>query len=322
MLTVHDLRVRYGDLVALDGVDLSVAGDETVAVLGASGSGKSTLLRAVAGLAPIASGTIRWDGDDLAGVPTHRRRFGLVFQDFALFPHLDVGGNVGFGLRMAGVDRAALQGTVASVLERVGLAGMEHRHIDELSGGQAQRVALARTLAPGPRMLLLDEPLGSLDPALRTSLASDLGATLAAEPVPVLLVTHDVAEAFSLADRVAVLDEGRIVRSGTPEELWNDPRSAAVARLLGHAVLRTPLAGIVPAPGGALAVRPEALQEDPAGDVDAVVVATAFRGPAYTLTLVVNGERLTTTATAPHRIGDTIRFAVDPGAIDRVDLDV
>ena len=315
MLTVRGLQVRYGDLTALDGVDLDLAGDETVAVLGASGSGKSTLLRAVAGLAPVTTGTIHWDGADLAGVPPHLRRFGLVFQDFALFPHLDVAGNVGFGLRMAGASGAEVRRTVDAVLARVDLGGLGTRRVDELSGGQAQRVALARTLAAAPRMLLLDEPLGSLDPALRRDLATDLAATLADEPVPTLLVTHDVDEAFALADRIAVLDQGRIVRSGTAGELWRDPRAEAVARLLGHAVVRTPFAGISPPAGGSLAVRPEALREDPDGALAAVVVASAFRGPGYETTLTRDGARLTASSPGPHRIGDTIRFAIDPTAI-------
>ena len=315
MLSVTGLTVRYGDLIALDAARLEVGAGETVAVLGASGSGKTTLLRAVAGLLTPDSGTITWDGTDLHGVPTHRRRFGLVFQDFALFPHLDVAGNVGFGLRMAGIGGSDLAHRVEAALARVGLAGLGARRIDELSGGQAQRVALARTLAPEPRMLLLDEPLGSLDPALRRQLAADLAATLAAAAIPTLLVTHDTDEAFSLAGRIAVMDRGRIVRTGAPQAVWQNPGTAAVARLLGQAVVPGPVAGIDPGPGRALAIRIEALTEDEAGPIEAVVAASAFRGPDWVITLDTAEARLAALDSKARRSGERIRYAVDPKAV-------
>jgi thiamine transport system ATP-binding protein len=179
MLSALDLTVRFGETTALDEVSLSVADGEVVAVLGASGSGKTTLLRAIAGLQALDTGRLVWDGQDLADVPPHRRGFGLMFQDFALFPHLDVGRNVEFGLRMQGVPAAERRRRVNEALERVELPGFEQRPPATLSGGQAQRVALARALAPGPRMLLLDEPLGSLDRALRERLTGELAALLA-----------------------------------------------------------------------------------------------------------------------------------------------
>lgn len=315
MLAVTGLTVRYGDVVAVADAGLEVGPGEIVAVLGASGSGKTTLLRAVAGLIAPDAGTISWAGADLAAVPAHRRRFGLVFQDFALFPHLDVAGNVAFGLRMSGIGGDDLDRRVAAALSRVELAGFGPRRIDALSGGQAQRVALARTLAPGPRMLLLDEPLGSLDPALRRQLAADLAAALAAAPLPTLLVTHDTDEAFALAVRVAVMDRGRIVRTGTPEEVWRDPRTAAVARLLGLAVVPGPLAGIAPPPGAALAMRPDALRADPDGPIEGSVVAVAFRGPEWVITLEVHGARLTAYSKVALRPGERARYAVDPTAV-------
>jgi len=318
MLEVRGLTVRYGDLVALDDVSLEVDAGETVAVLGASGSGKTTLLRAIAGLLTPDAGTISWDGADLRPVPAHRRRFGLVFQDFALFPHLDVAGNVGFGLRMSGVATPELAGRVDAALARVGLAGLGSRRVEELSGGQAQRVALARTFAPDPRMLLLDEPLGSLDPALRRDLATDLAAALAADPIPTLLVTHDTDEAFALAGRVAVMDGGRIVRTGTPEEVWRHPGTAVVARLLGQDVVAGPLAGITPPPGGAVAVRTDALRLDPNGSIEATVLASAFRGPDHVVTVDVNGERLTATSPTARRPGERLRYALDPEAVSVV----
>ena len=320
MLAMRAVTVRYGDVVALDEATLEVGGNETVAVLGASGSGKTTLLRAVAGLLTPDSGTVAWDGEDLEAVPPHLRRFGVVFQDFALFPHLDVAGNVGFGLRMAGVegpDRAQL---VTQALERVGLADLGTRRIDELSGGQAQRVALARTLVTEPRMLLLDEPLGSLDPALRRGLATGLAATLSAQPIPTLLVTHDTAEAFALADRVAVMDRGRIVRVGTPEEVWRQPGTSAVAQLRGHTVVRGSFAGITPAPGKALSVRSDAIRIDPNGAQEAVVVTSAYRGPGWAATVELDGARIEVESPTATNAGHPTRIVVDKtGVVEVVD---
>lgn len=319
MLAVGAVTVRYDDVTALDDVSLEVGPTETVAVLGASGSGKTTLLRVVAGLHSPDSGTVSWDGADITTTAPHLRRFGLVFQDFALFPHLDVAANVGFGLRMAGIAGSDLDDRVSSALMRVGLEGLGSRRIDELSGGQAQRVALARTLAAAPRLLLLDEPLGSLDPALRRDLAADLAVTLAVDPIPTLLVTHDTDEAFALADRVAVMDHGRIVRIGTPEEVWREPGTAAAANLLGHIVLRGPFAGITPGPGQALAVRPDAVTIHPNGSQVATVVSSAFRGPDWVVMVEVDGVRVSVPATAMPRPGDGIRVTIDHSAIVAVD---
>lgn len=319
MLRVSGLTVRFGDLVAVDDVSLEVGPTETVAVLGASGSGKTTLLRAVAGLIAPDAGEIIWDGTDLSNVPTHLRRFGLVFQDFALFPHLDVAGNVGFGLRMSGVASSEISIRVESALKRVGLSGLGSRRIEELSGGQAQRVALARTLAPEPRMLLLDEPLASLDPALRRDLAADLAATLAADPMPTLLVTHDTDEAFALATRVAVMDRGRIVRTGTPEEVWRDPKTAVVARLLGQDVIAGPFGGITAPPGRTLAVRNDALREDAKGPIEGVVMTSAFRGPGHVLTVDISGTKLTAMSASARRAGERVRYSVDRSAVTVVE---
>ncbi|MBI5156824.1 MAG: ABC transporter ATP-binding protein [Acidimicrobiia bacterium] len=318
MLSVRGVTVRYDDVVALDDVSFDVGPEETVAVLGSSGSGKTTLLRVVAGLHVPDSGTVAWEGSDLAAVPPHLRRFGLVFQDFALFPHLDVAGNVGFGLRVAGMGGSDLASRVAHALQRVGLSGLGARRIEELSGGQAQRVALARTLATTPRLLLLDEPLGSLDPALRRGLAADLAATLAAEPVPTLLVTHDTDEAFALADRVAVMDRGRIVRIDTPEAVWQQPETAAVAALLGHSVVSGSFAGMTPGPGSSLAIRPDAVHLSPDGEHEATVIASAFRGPEWVVTVDVGGVRVPAAAAAHRRSGERVQVTVDRRAIAEV----
>ena len=233
-LQLVDVTVRFGSTVAVDAVSLDVAPGEIVAVIGPSGSGKSTLLRAIAGLEPLAGGTIEAGGRSLAGVPTHRRDLGLMFQDHALFPHLSVAGNVGFGLDMQRVDAGERGDRTAELLDLVGLASFGERSVGELSGGEAQRVALARALAPQPQLLMLDEPFGSLDRVLRAQLTGEVRRLLGELGQTALHVTHDQEEAFALADRVAVLAEGRVSQVGTPEELWRRPASLFVAEFLGH----------------------------------------------------------------------------------------
>lgn len=196
------ITVRFDQRLILDDVDLSVDDGEIVALLGPSGSGKSTLLRVIAGLLRSESGTIRWDEQDLTALPPHRRQIGLVFQDEQLFPHLDVAGNIGFGLRMAHVPRRRIAERTDELLHLVQLGGFGHRSIHELSGGEAKRVALARALAPSPRVLLLDEPLTGLDRELHDRLIGELGDILRATGTTALLVTHDRDEAADLAGRV------------------------------------------------------------------------------------------------------------------------
>ncbi|HKJ55890.1 MAG TPA: ABC transporter ATP-binding protein [Nitriliruptoraceae bacterium] len=231
-LDVDDVSVRYGDLVAVDGVDLEVAAGEVVALLGPSGCGKSSLLNAIAGLVPHG-GAVRIDGTDVGGRRPDQRDLGLMFQSGALFPHMDVAGNVDFGLRMQGMEVDARRARAAEVLDLVGLAGLGGRRIDALSGGQAQRVALARAIAPQPRLLLLDEPLSSLDRRLRDRLLVELPDVFAAVDAAVVHVTHDQDEAMALADRVVVMDRGHIAAVDTPTGLWADPGSMFVAAFLG-----------------------------------------------------------------------------------------
>jgi ABC-type Fe3+/spermidine/putrescine transport system ATPase subunit len=204
-----------------------------VCLLGPSGSGKSTLLRIIAGLEAPEQGQVCWDGEDLAPIPAHRRNFGLVFQDYALFPHLTVLGNVAFGLKMQDLPRDEIDHRAADALVKVNLTGFENRRVTDLSGGEQQRVALARALAPRPRLLMFDEPLGALDRALRDHLMIELRGILHATQVPAIYVTHDQEEAFALADRVMLLHEGQIIRSGTPAEVWAEPGSAWATRFLG-----------------------------------------------------------------------------------------
>jgi thiamine transport system ATP-binding protein len=206
MLEVRGVTVRFDGRAVLDGADLDVAGDEVVGLLGPSGVGKSTLLRVIAGLLPPDAGTVHLDGTDITRRPSHRRRIGMVFQDEQLFPHLDVAGNVGFGLRLAGEPKASIAATVAELLALVDLEGYGHRAVGTLSGGEAKRVALARTLAPRPRLVLLDEPFTGLDRELHDRLVVDVGRLLRATSTPAVLVTHDRDEAAAIADRTVTLE--------------------------------------------------------------------------------------------------------------------
>ena len=274
-LEVTDLTVRFGATVAVDDVDLAVPGGDVLAVLGPSGCGKSTLLRAVAGLDLPASGAVSYDGVDLTRVPTHRRDFALMFQDGQLFPHLDVAGNVAYPMRMRGRDRESRDKRVAELLDLVDLPGHGDRMPATLSGGERQRVALARALAVRPRLLLLDEPLSALDRGLREQLAHDLRAILRAADVTAMLVTHDQEEAFAVADRMAVMREGRIVQQGGLDEVWAHPADGWTARFLGYATVltgtpaREVLAAAAPEESrsdwAAVAMRRSALRVDPDG---------------------------------------------------------
>lgn len=208
MLTVDGVTVAFDGRTVLDHLSLDVGTGEIVALLGPSGSGKSTLLRVIAGLHVPDGGRVCWDGDDLAGVPPHRRGIGLVFQDLQLFPHKDVAANVAFGLRMQRTARAVTERRVSELLALVGLPGFEHRRVATLSGGEAQRVALARALAPEPRVLLLDEPLAALDRHLHDRLAIDVRELLQRVGITAVHVTHDESEARTIGDRLVVLASG------------------------------------------------------------------------------------------------------------------
>lgn len=233
MLEVIDIHKDYEQNPLLKGVSMHVAQGETVCLLGPSGSGKSTLLRIIAGLEPQKAGQICWEGKDISYVPVHKRHFGLMFQDYALFPHRSVAENVGFGLRMQGIGQEELEQRVTEALAQVDLAAFAQRRVTELSGGEQQRVALARALAPRPRLLMLDEPLGALDRALRTELLQELRRLLHASQIPALYVTHDQEEAFSIADRLILLHEGRVVQEGKPDDVYLHPASSWVAHFLG-----------------------------------------------------------------------------------------
>ena len=308
-LRVESVSVELGGSRILDRVDLDLADHEVVAILGPSGSGKTTLLRVIAGLQAPVSGRVLVDGVDITEVPAHRRGIGLMFQDHALFPHRDVGANVAFGLRMAQVPRPEIAARVAEVLELVGLSGFEKRSIAGLSGGERQRVALARALAPRPSVLLLDEPLGSLDRALRDRLLEDLAVLLRGSGATVVHVTHDQSEAFATGDRIVVMRDGEIAQVGRPEEVWRRPVDSGVARIVGPVAL-VPVevdrdgtvwgrwgevdadAGGVSGPGE-LVVRPDSLAvADPgaSGAVRGTVVGRTFRGDHLLARVALDGS--------------------------------
>ena len=233
LLEVTGVSKQYGDGFALKGVSLSAERGDIVCLLGPSGCGKTTLLRLIAGLESPDDGTISFDGRALNRVPPRNRGFGLMFQDLALFPHMDVSGNVSFGLRMQGRPRELVTSRVGALLKLVGLEDFQRRKVHELSGGERQRVALARALAAEPRLLMLDEPLGALDRSLRESLQAQVRAILKTLGQTAIYVTHDRDEAFAMADSMVVMEQGEVVQAGTPEELYLAPRSELVARSMG-----------------------------------------------------------------------------------------
>jgi ABC-type Fe3+/spermidine/putrescine transport system ATPase subunit len=233
MLEVHHLFKTYEGSPLLNDISFTVNTGETICLLGASGSGKSTLLRIIARLEDAEAGFVSFDGKDLTALPAHLRDFGLVFQDYALFPHLNVRENLAFGLKMRRLPQSEITERVVNSLEMVNLSGFAERQVTDLSGGEQQRVALARALATRPRLLMFDEPLGALDRTLREDLLNELRSILHQTNIPAIYVTHDQEEAFTIADRLLILQDGKIIREGVPAEVWANPESAFVAGFLG-----------------------------------------------------------------------------------------
>ena len=317
MLEVRDLHKHFlPDTQVLRGVSLAVAREEILCLLGPSGCGKSTLLRIVAGLEAADQGSVRFDGAAMDSVPTWRRGFGLMFQDYALFPHLSVAENVGYGLRMAGVPAVPRAARVDELLDLVNLRGYGSRAIDGLSGGEQQRVALARTLAPQPALVMLDEPLANLDRLLREELVQELRSILKQLRVAAIFVTHDQEEAFVLADRIAVMRAGRIEQEDTPAQLYRSPANTFVAGFLGFQnLVRVERAPAQPhsvvsiagsfvlretLPAGALdawrllippdaAVFEEASPGREYAAFDGIVIAMTFRGSVFRMEVVPAG---------------------------------
>ena len=289
-MTARTLRcagvtVHAGGRTLLDRVDLLAPAGRLTVLVGPSGAGKTTLLRAVAGLAPLAGGAVVVGGRDLAGVPTHRRKVTVLFQEPRLFDNLDAAGNVGFALRVAGVPRRARRSRAETLLDEVGMADLAGRRVRSLSGGEQQRVALARALAADPAVLLLDEPLSALDPDRRANLRTLLRDTQRRRGLTMLHVTHDQGEAAELGDRLAVLLDGRIVAAGAPDELFERPPSAAVARFLGAT-------NLLPAHGKIVAIRPERVRLDDAAPLRLQVTASDYLGTHRRVRLGSNGLRL------------------------------
>lgn len=330
-LSVHNLTKYYGNQKILDGISFDAPSEGITALLGPSGCGKSTLLRIIAGLENAEQGEILWDDQPYTLVPSHRRGFGLMFQDYALFPHLNVYQNIAFGLLMNKFPPSQIRQRVQEMLALVNLQGFEDRSVHTLSGGEAQRVALARTLAPRPRLVMLDEPMGSLDRTLRDRLLVELRAILRELKLTSLYVTHDQEEAFAIADQIIVLNAGHIEQTGTPQEIYQSPKNVFVARFLG-------LVNLIPAQGeGAHAltaigklplpfpvhgrftilIRPEAASTD--GDaplqLEGKVIERTFLGSICRATVNINGVNLlfhfSPQACIPNE-NQTIRLALDP----------
>jgi spermidine/putrescine transport system ATP-binding protein len=343
LLQVRDIWKTYEGKLLLRGASFDVAAGETVCLLGASGSGKSTLLRIIAGLELPEAGQVLWDGYDLAGVPVHLRGFGLMFQDYALFPHRSVAQNVAFGLQMQRLPRPEIAARVREALQQVNMAGFANRRVTDLSGGEQQRVALARALAPRPRLLMLDEPLGALDRALKEQVEEELRRLLHATDIPAIYVTHDQEEAFAISDRLVFIHEGRVEQTGSPAEVHGHPASPWVARFLGLNNLlpgrvsrRDPLQaetalgifqGTWAAPGQpevgnaiTLLLRPRGAAILPVdGRVNrlrGVVEDSVFRADGYTLNLrAANGQEFSFSVDRPFPVGKEIEVAVEASTV-------
>ena len=328
---------------ALDGIDLAIRANEFFTLLGPSGCGKTTLLRLIAGFDQPTTGEIAIFGRNVAGLPPEDRPVNTVFQHYALFPHLTVAQNVGFALRMLGRPAAEIATTVARMVELVGLEGMENRRPDQLSGGQKQRVALARALAPGPKILLLDEPLSALDAKLRQRMRSELKALQRETGITFVFVTHDQDEALAMSDRIAVMQGGRIQQLGRPEEIYEAPANRFVADFIGganliparigvHGAMAEGL-GVVPATGTVgvevtLAIRPERLAILPVasqqpGDLGPLTVAEriymgnelSFRLEGAAVPLHVTLPRGGLRGAQDFALGDAVCLRAEPGAI-------
>jgi ABC-type Fe3+/spermidine/putrescine transport system ATPase subunit len=311
-LQVIGIEKSFGKTRAVAGVSFDVGQEETVAVLGPSGCGKSTVLSIIAGLEQADRGEIYFNGARIDTVPTHKRSFGLMFQDFALFPHMNVFDNVAFGLRMSHIPELEVNAAVKQALELVRLPGFEQRDVNTLSGGEQQRVALARSVAPQPRLLMLDEPLGSLDRTLRERLLLELGEILANTRQTAIYVTHDQEEAFSLADRIVVMNAGRVEQIDTPQKIYRQPATPFVAQFLGlgnllpgrvqsvdgHELINTEI-GMLPAVDNArgevlVLLRPDAVLLGDGGSfgLKGQLVRTSFRGNNCRATIRINGKDL------------------------------
>jgi len=321
-LRIDHLSVTYGTTQAIYDLALGVENGERFAIMGSSGSGKSSLLRSIAGLIPIDSGSITIDGSDMTATPAHRRPVGLMFQDYALFPHMTVAENIGYGLRMEGMPSKARDIRSRELLSLVGLDGFAGRKPSTLSGGEQQRVALARTLAPEPSMVLLDEPLGSLDISLRESLLAETREILDSVKATSMYVTHDRGEAFSFCDRMAIMHQGRLLRVGTPDEIWREPRSEFVARAIGQTNL-IPMDFISHGESGLGFVPRDAIRVHRHGRHTGTVVASRFEDGAHVATVGFRNdtEELEMAIASKADPGSQLDFDIDADRVIHVSAD-
>lgn len=325
-VTLASLHKSYdGHTPVLDGISLDIQAGELFFLLGGSGCGKTTLLRLVAGFIAPDAGTVRFGDADVTQLPTERRDIGMVFQNYALWPHLSVAENVAFGLEVRKTPTAERTRRVDEALALVELSGYGARRIGELSGGQQQRVALARAIVVRPKVLLLDEPLSNLDARLRVAMRQEIRRVCKAAGVTALYVTHDQAEALSTADRIALLVAGRVAQVGTPRELYEKPANEAVARFLGDANLLSAgdaarlTGGRGPLPTGRSCIRPERIRLVADG-VPARITGGSYQGDRAVWTVAIAGESdvksvcLTVVESAPpeRQIGDRVHLAVEP----------
>lgn len=340
MLDVCEIQKGYEGRQLLNGVSFKVDSGEIVCLLGESGSGKSTLLRIIAGLEGAEAGTVRWNQQDIDTLPAHKRGFGLMFQDYALFPHKTVAQNVAFGLRMQNLPKDEVERRTREALQTIRMESFGDRPVTELSGGEQQRVALARALAPDPRLLMLDEPLGALDHSLRVQLIKELRQVLHQSRKPVIYVTHDHEEAFALADRLLILHDGIILQEGIAQELFDRPTNTWTAGFLGLGNLLPgkvlsldPLviatsAGKLRANDGCedlrsgqtctLLVRPQDGVINPQdlslpNQIGAVVLDCVFMGEYYRLDLLAGEVNLQVHSRQPYPVGEVLSIAFPPG---------
>jgi len=333
MLTVENIKISYQNQPLLKNISFQINQDETVCLLGPSGSGKSTLLRIIAGLEEPEAGKVFWNGEDLSTVPAHQRRFGLMFQDYALFPHRNVAENIAFGLRMLNFPKSEIQKRIADALQTINMADFADRKVTELSGGEQQRVALARALAPEPRLLMLDEPLGALDRTLREQLSRELRRVLRQSRMPAIYVTHDQEEAYAIADRLLLLHDGSILQSGKPHEFHHQPRNVWVAKFFGlgnlipgEVIGRSPLTvktrlGVIQASCDCdapcvgkevtLLFRPNQAchnLSNCSNHITGEVIDNVFQGETYRITLAINRNIpiFNVVLAEPHQIGERL----------------
>ena len=337
-LELLSIGKTFGETEAVKNLSIDVSRGQTLGILGPSGCGKTTTLRMIAGLESPSTGTIKLDGRNMTSIPTRDRNIGMVFQNYALFPHLDVFENVAFGFRARGQSRSTIKGKVQELLERVQLSYFERHPVHTLSGGQQQRVALARALATGPEVLLLDEPLSNLDPSLREDMRKQIRTLIDDLKMTTVFVTHDQAEAFALADRIAIMSNGICRQVGSPNEVYSCPADAFVARFLGKANLisvkfldsKHGTSTIELVEGFSLEVhrnaeisgevfifiRPENIVIAESGQT-AQVISAQFEGPIIQYELDVKGLQLVARqfhhGQGPHAAGDTVHIQILPG---------